>query len=34
MMRKAFQESSPWHKRIKRDADGFYHELATVEDGQ
>ncbi|CAK9115401.1 Uncharacterized protein SCF082_LOCUS53412 [Durusdinium trenchii] len=25
-------ESSPWHKRIKRDADGFYHELATVED--
>ncbi|CAJ1445646.1 unnamed protein product [Effrenium voratum] len=25
-------ESSPWNKRIKRDADGFYRELATVED--
>ena len=25
-------ESSPWHKRIKRDADGFYRELAGVEE--
>ena len=28
---KSPQESSLWHKRIKRDADGFYRELAGVE---
>lgn len=25
-------ETSPWHKRIKRDADGFYRELSGVEE--